>query len=184
MTSTTLQRLLLRNISKTSDFLKSEYYGVRHIINPFSMRHDIDNGLLHEAVKVLFVELSKLNEILKKPVEEMTDMERISVFLRYAENPDYRDVVNKVIESKEGLAMAGEVLMSISKDEREQAIFRSRRIYQADQESNRVTADKRSRAEERIVIARNLLRRNRPVDEIMEDTGLTREEVENLNNAN
>ena len=29
-------------------------------------------------------------------------------------------------------------------------------------------------------IAGNLLKRNRPVDEIIEDTGLTREEVENL----
>ena len=28
--------------------------------------------------------------------------------------------------------------------------------------------------------ALNLLKRNRPIDEIMEDTGLTREEIENL----
>ncbi|MCL2081870.1 MAG: hypothetical protein FWH04_01335 [Oscillospiraceae bacterium] len=31
--------------------------------------------------------------------------------------------------------MAGEVLMSISKDEREQAIFRSRRMYQSDRDA-------------------------------------------------
>ena len=109
-------------------------------INPFSMRHDMDNGLLHDSVRVLYIELSKLNEILKKPVEQMTDMERFSVFLRYAENPDYREIVNKVIESKEGLAVAGELLMSISKDERERAIFRNRRIAIADQESNMITA--------------------------------------------
>ena len=70
-------------------------------------------------------------------------MERISVFLRYARNPKYREVVNRVIESKEGLAVAGEVLMSISKDEREKAIFRSRRIALADQESNRITAERK-----------------------------------------
>ena len=68
----------------------------------------------------------------------MTEMERISVFLRYADKLEYRDIVNKVIESREGLVVASEVLMSISKDERERAIFRSRRIYQADQESDRV----------------------------------------------
>ncbi|MCL2121077.1 MAG: hypothetical protein FWH28_02370 [Clostridiales bacterium] len=86
--------------------------------------------------------------------------------------------------------MAGEVLMSISKDEREQAIFRSRRIYQADQESNRVTAarnlamaEKKSRAEERIVIARNAIQMNLATDDIIKLTGLTREEVENLNNT-
>ena len=70
----------------------------------------------------------------------MTDMERFSVFLRYAENPDYREIVNKVIESREGLAVAGELLMSISKDERERAIFRNRRIAVADRESNMAQA--------------------------------------------
>ena len=114
----------------------------KEFINSFSVRHDIDNGLLHNGVQAMFVELSKLKKILEKPVEEMTDMERFSVFLRYAENPDYRDIVNRVIESKEGLAVAGEVLMSISKDERERAIFRSRRIALADQESNKITAEK------------------------------------------
>ena len=152
-------------------------------INPFSMRHDIDNGLLHNAIKSIIVELSKLYEILQKPVEQMTDMERVSVFLRYAANPDYREIVNRIIESREGLAVAGEVLMSISKDEREQAIFRSRRIALADMESNQITADRVARAEERFTIAQKLMRRNRPIDEIIEDTGLTREEVENLRDA-
>jgi hypothetical protein len=104
------------------------------------MRHDTDNELLHDGVRAMFIELSKLNEVVKKPVDEMTDMERFSVFLRYAENPDYREIVNRVIESREGLAVAGELLMSISKDERERAIFRNRRIAIADQESNMITA--------------------------------------------
>ena len=118
-------------------------------INPFSMRHDIDNGLLRDGVHAIFIELTKLQKILKKPVEQMTDMERFSIFLWYAENPDYREIVNKVIESKEGLAVAGELLMSISKDERERAIFRNRRIAQADQESNMITAQREARREGR-----------------------------------
>ena len=109
-------------------------------IHPFSMRHDVDNELLHDGIRAMFIELTKLNEVLKKPVEEMTDIERFSIFLRYAENPDYREIVNKVIESREGLAVAGELLMSISKDERERAIFRNRRIAIADQESNMAQA--------------------------------------------
>ena len=120
-------------------------------INSFSMRHDIDNGLLHDGIRSIIVELTKLNDILKKPIDEMTDMERFSVFLRYAENPDYREIVNKVIETREGLAVAGELLMSISKDERERAIFRNRRIALADQESNMITALRVARTEEREV---------------------------------
>ena len=46
-------------------------------------------------------------------------------------------------------------------------------------------AAKRVYAEERvedklIEIAQKLLRRNRPIEEIMEDTGLSRKEIENL----
>ena len=144
-----------------------------------SMRHDTDNGLLHDGIHVLFIELSKLNEVLKKPVDKMTDMERFSVFLRYAENPDYRDIVNKVIETKEGLAVAGELLMSISKDERERAIFRNRRIALADQESNRITIEWNTR----IAIAKSLLGFGDSVDKIVTVTGLTHEEVEKLRNA-
>ena len=121
-----------------------------------------------------------------KPVDEMTDMERFAVFLRYAENPEYRDVVNRVIESKEGLAVAGEVLMSISKYERERAIFRSRRIAFADQESNRVTAERNMANAERktkIDIAKNMIADGEPVDKVTRYTGLTRAEIEKLRDA-
>jgi predicted transposase/invertase (TIGR01784 family) len=184
----------------------------KNFVNPFSIRHDTDNGLLHDAVHVIFVELSKLNELLKKPVDQMTDMERFSVFLRYAENPNYREFVNKVIESREGLAVASELLMSISKDERERAIFRSRRIYQADQDSNMRTAEKvgieKGRAEGRaegktegraegrtegitegekskaFAVAKNMIAEGEPVEKIIKYAGLTRAEVETLKNTN
>ena len=160
-------------------------------INTFSMRHDADNGLLHNSVQAMFVELSKLHEVLRKPVEQMTKMERFAVFLKYADNPDFREIVNKIIESREELSVAGEVLMSISKDERERAIFRSRRIALADLESNLVTAKRVGRAEGRaegrvegvLAVARNLLDMKLPVDAIAVATGLTHAEVESLRNA-
>lgn len=152
-------------------------------INAFSMRHDTDNGLLHDAVHAVFIELSKLNDVLKKPVEQMTDMERIAVFLRYAENQEYREIVNEVIETKEGLAVAGELLMSISKNEKELAIYRNRKIAQADQESNRVTLIHNAETAKALLIARNLLKMNIPIEQIIEATGLTREEIEGLRGA-
>ena len=157
-------------------------------VNSFSMRHDITNELLSDAVHVIYIELSKLKEILKKSVDEMTDLEKWAVFFRYANIPKYRETINKVIASKEALKMAGESLMSVSKDERERAIFRSRRMYQSDQDSNLATAEYRGiligeqRGEQKaaLVIAGNMLKRNKPIEEIVEDTGLTREEVANL----
>ena len=72
--------------------------------------------------------------------------------------------------------MAGELLMSVSQDEKERAIFRSRRMYQSDLESNMATAERKGV----LSVAKNLLKRNRPIEEIMEDTGLTRKEIEKL----
>jgi predicted transposase/invertase (TIGR01784 family) len=149
-------------------------------VNSFSMRHDTTNELLSDAIHVTFVELSKLSEILKKSVCDMTDMEKWAVFFRYANIPEYREIVNKVIESKEVLQMAGNLLMSVSQSEQEQAIFRSRRMYQTDQESNLATAEARGEIRKAFAIASKMLMRKRPIDEIVEDTGLTYEEVESL----
>ena len=45
-------------------------------VHSFSLRHDKDNELLCDAIQVVYVELSKLGEIIKKPVEEITDLEK------------------------------------------------------------------------------------------------------------
>ena len=136
----------------------------KEFVNMFSMRHDEDNEMLSDAIRVVYIELSKLDEVLKKPVSDMTDLEKWSVFFRYAHIPTHREIVNKVIESKEVLQMAGDLLMSVSQDEKERAVFRSRRMYQTDKESDMATAEDRGiqkgRHEGILDVARNLLKRN------------------------
>lgn len=126
-------------------------------VNSFSLRHDEDNELLSDAIHVVYVELSKLQEIMKKPVGEMTDLEKWAVFFRYANDSTQREIVNKVIASKEVLQMAGERLMSISQDERERAVFRSRRMFQTDLQSDLATAEDRGRVEGMTASIRNLM---------------------------
>ena len=75
-------------------------------------------------------------------------------------------------------------MMSISQNEQERAIFRSRRKFQTDLQSDLATAEDNGRiagrAERSIEIARNALRKKMSVDDIVDITGLTYEEVENL----
>ena len=151
-------------------------------LNSFSMRHDEDNELLHDAIQTVIVELSKLEEIVKKPVEDMTDLEKFSIFFEYAADPTYRDTVNKVIASEEVLAVASNVLMSISQDEKERAIFRSRRKYEMDYASDMATSRDIGIAEGIMNVARNLLTMNMPFDQIAKATGLTFEQIEGLRN--
>ncbi|MDR2736979.1 MAG: hypothetical protein LBB49_05390 [Gracilibacteraceae bacterium] len=80
--------------------------------------------------------------------------------------------------------MAKDLLQTISKDEIERAHFRSRRMFRMDMEHNLIAARDEGRDEGRaeglITVARKMLKRNRPIDEVAEDTGLTREKVESL----
>ena len=180
-------------------------------INTFSMRHDEDNELFLDSIRVVYIELSKLERVLQIPVEQMTDMERFSVFLRYAGEPDCREIVNKVLASKEELAVAGDLLMGISKDERERAIFRSRLMYQNDLESNLATAKSvgrdegiaegitqglaqgltqgiaqgitQGKAEGLRAVAKGLLNVGDSIEKIALVTGLSRHEVESIRDA-
>lgn len=124
---------------------------------------------------------------MKKSVSDMTDLEKWAIFFRYANEPACRETVNEVIASKEVLQMAGDLLMSISQDERERAVFRSRRMYQTDMQSNIATAEDRGmqRGEEKrnIVFIKNLTRIGMTTEQIMEVSGLPLEEVERLRAA-
>ena len=84
--------------------------------------------------------------------------------------------------------MAGELLMSISQDERERAMFRSRRMYQTDLQSNLATAEDRGRrigqqegrSERNFEIARMMMSAGEPMEKIMSYTGLTKQEITQL----
>ncbi|MBQ9436769.1 MAG: Rpn family recombination-promoting nuclease/putative transposase [Lachnospiraceae bacterium] len=172
--------------------------------NSFSLRHDGDNGLLSDAIRVVYVELSKLEKVMKKDAGGMTDLEKWAVFLRYAAEPGCRGIVNKVIASKEELKMAAKILMSVSQDERERAVLRSRKMYQTDMMSNFATAEDRGKKQgekigekrgkkigkkigERIgsiktakEIAREMMLAGEPVEKISRFTRLSRNEINSL----
>ena len=114
----------------------------------------------------------------------MTDLEKFAVFFEYAPSQEHREKVSKIIESEEVLRVAGNLLMNISQNERERALFRNRRKFQSDLESDMATAwDNGVQEGEKIrafAMARNMLAENEPVDKIMRYTGLSREEVKSI----
>jgi predicted transposase/invertase (TIGR01784 family) len=70
--------------------------------------YDEDHGIsLNGRSHIITIELSKLEQIAKKPVAEMTALERWAVFFRYTPDKDRRELVNEIIEIEEGIAMAG-----------------------------------------------------------------------------
>jgi predicted transposase/invertase (TIGR01784 family) len=161
-------------------------------VNSYSLRHDKSGKLLSDAIHAVYVELSKLEQIEKKAVEEMTELEKWAVFLRYASMPKYREKLNKVIETKEALKMAGELLMSVSQDERERARLRSRRMFQTDLASDMATSrdigiaqglkEGMEKGIEKGIekVARNALMNGFSIDQIQVITGLDLDTIKKL----
>jgi predicted transposase/invertase (TIGR01784 family) len=74
---------------------------------------------LHGRNHITVLELSKVEHIAEKPVREMSHKERWAVFFRYCTRADKRDLINELLNLEEGIAMAGETILTVSQDERE-----------------------------------------------------------------
>jgi len=136
----------------------------RDFVNRASLRFP-DGGQFSDQVNMVIVELSKLNDLLKKPVKKLAPLEMWSLFFRYASEPKYRDVVNSVISAKEEIDMASTMLLEISKDEQERARYRSKRMFETDTDSNLIIAERRGEAKGRAEVLA-LLKKGVSPDEI------------------
>jgi predicted transposase/invertase (TIGR01784 family) len=122
--------------------------------------------------RIITVELSKVEVVMKKPEGEMTRAEQWAVFFQYLTDKGKRGTINKLVEQEEGIAMASEVLLSISRDEVERARLMIEYNYVVDTQSKVVDAKRE--------IARRLKRRGIPAEQIAEDTGLSLKQIEDL----
>ncbi|GMO68247.1 MAG: hypothetical protein Ta2A_16420 [Treponemataceae bacterium] len=89
---------------------------------------------------IITVELNKLGKIVEKPVEKMTAQERWSVVFRYITDIGKRQKINQILETQEDIAMACQVLRTISKDKTERARLMSEYKFVTDHQSQLVQA--------------------------------------------
>jgi hypothetical protein len=116
--------------------------------------------------------------VVEKRAEEMDEKETWAVYFRYINDKGKRGKINEIMELEEGIAMAGEVLRSISKDEVKRARLMSEYKYQLDAQSKLVHA-KRMGIQEGIQQGMqqgrqeiiNLLKSGKSPEEIIQLTG-------------
>ena len=143
--------------------------------------YDEENAIsLNGRSHIITIELSKLEQIARKPVAEMSALERWAVFFRYTPDKEKRELINEIIKAEEGIAMGAQVLLSISKDENERARLTSEYKFAVDLQSKTVDARRTGALEGIKQVARNLLSDGDPIDKIIKVTGLTREDIEGL----
>jgi predicted transposase/invertase (TIGR01784 family) len=145
-----------------------EYYDPAHSVS------------LNGRSRIITLELSKLDKIVEKPIKTMNASELWGVFIQYLPDKSKRGIINEIIASEEGIAMASEVLITISRDEREQAWLRSREKYILDTQSDLTYAKEKGLEEGRTNIARNALAKGYSPEQICDITGLDMEAIKNL----
>jgi predicted transposase/invertase (TIGR01784 family) len=92
---------------------------------------------------IITLELSKLQKVAKKPAGEMNVKELWAVYFKYLKDKKMRRKINEIIEIEEGIAMASELLMRISKDHAERLELMSIEKHQLDIQSKIVTAERK-----------------------------------------
>ena len=86
-----------------------EYYDPGHCVS------------LNGRSRIITLELPKLKTIVEKPASQMSNPERWAVYFEYLTDRSKRGTINEIVKMEEGLAMASEVLLTISRDEEERA---------------------------------------------------------------
>ena len=149
-------------------------------VHNFGQYDKVNQISLNGRSHIITIELSKLEQIAKKPVSDMTALERWAVFFRYTPDKDKRELVNEIIESEEGIAMGAQVLLNISKDEKERARLTSEYKFAVDLQSKTLDARRAGAANRDIEIAQNAIAMGMDTETIIKLTGLTYEKVEDL----
>jgi predicted transposase/invertase (TIGR01784 family) len=105
--------------------------------------YDPDTGVPFVGkTRIITVELVKTKHIVDKPAEEMTDAEAWAVFFQYLTDECKSDKIIEIINREEGIAMAVETLVKVTKDEIEYARMTTLLKSELDWQSRETNAKK------------------------------------------
>ncbi len=149
------------------------------VVSRFAMRTK-DGRELANALNVIFVELPKALR-LEGSLDSNTDLENWAIFLKDADNPEKKDIIDRLTSKEEGLMQAQKSLSSISNN-RDLWIAQFRQdVYETDRISGLYAAEKRGEIANARAVARNLLTMGVLTrEQVAKATGLSIDEIASL----
>ena len=153
-------------LANESFFQDDKYY------HEFKYYDHINKTSLNGMCTIISIELTKLRTILEKPVEEMSHSEKWAVYLEYLTDRSKRNIINEILETEEGIAMANEAVYKVSQDEIERARIMRAEKTELDYISYMAYAEETGRAEERKEIAKNAFSEGASIGFVKKITGL------------
>jgi predicted transposase/invertase (TIGR01784 family) len=174
----------LKHAYQIAILAKERFFSDEALLHTFEYYDPAYRVSLDGKSRIITLELSKLKKVAEKPVKDMNAPELWAMFFQYLPDKAKRSIINEIIACEEGIAMASEVLMTISKDEVERARLRSELKYELDTQSELTYAKREARQEgrqeSREEIAKNALAKGIAPELICDITGLDMETIKSL----
>ena len=169
------------NMKRAISILITDY-----VLIPESLLYHHRFTLYDHRAAVEFTDLIEIRTLELTKLPEICDV-YLWNWLRFF-RAETKEELEMVATASPAIAKATATVLKLSKDERarmlHEAEVKARRDERAKleyaTEKGRSEGMEKVRTEERIAIARNMLKRNRPIAEIAEDTGLSFEEIKKL----
>jgi predicted transposase/invertase (TIGR01784 family) len=122
--------------------VKKRFFPDNEFLHTFEYYDPVNHVPLKGRSRIITVELAKTGSVIEKPVEAMMSAERWAAYFRYLTKQDKRSKINEIIAQEEGIAMASQVLVKISRNEQERARLVSEYKYIVDTQSKMVEAER------------------------------------------
>lgn len=130
--------------------------------------------LLTEDLEIIIVEIPKAIKQYKKNMQN-----KICQWMMFLDNPNKKEMKEIMVEN-EKIKEAVEELEAMSDDEELRRIADLRLKAERDEKSRMLYAEEKGKTERNIEIAKKMLLKKVPIEEVIEITGLTKEEIEKL----
>jgi predicted transposase/invertase (TIGR01784 family) len=130
----------LRQTYQISFLVNHSPYDDDALIHEFEYYDRVHETRLGGRTTIITVELAKVEQIAQKAVSEMSAAESWAVYLRYNADETKRGLLEAIAEKNKGVAMAQEVFLMVSRDEKERSRLLSEYKFMVDLQSRVLTA--------------------------------------------
>lgn len=152
--------------------------GKNKLYYEYQLKGEDDEEFYKDLIKIIHINIFKIKDkVYNESKLKLNKLEKICAIFFVRE----REVLEKLLKGDEEFMELKEVQEQIANDEEIYDEYSKSELYaMAEREEGKEEGREEGREKEKLEIAENLLKRNVDIDIIVESTGLSKEEVENL----
>ena len=145
----------------------------------YSIRKEFGGSEWSNKMRIHCIEIDKVDKT--KAVSDMTPLERVSLYFRYANDPNNEELLYQLIDSREeAIILAENIFRELTADDIAYEMMLARDKYEWRHNTRISEARKEGFTEGKLEMAEAMKNKNYPADGISELTGLSEDKIEAL----